>query len=492
MTQATESVPAGGPGGSENAPATSLRAYMLIVAVGAFATTFAQQRVTLGNYPILFHLKNNLHFSRQQVSTFFLWATFAWNVKPLAGVLTDAFPIRGSRRRVYMILGGLVGGVAWAVLNFVRFDYSLFLATSVLLNVGLVFGSTAMGGLQVEAGQVYGVSGRVSSLRQVVMSASGIAGPLIGGFLAERWFGYTAGVGAFVMLMLAVFAFAFFHEPRLPPPPKVSDEDLTRPRYRPTPAILVAIVVIASAGTVGVMVHGMLNIGLSLFALLAVFLLVLGLAMARVRNAVLFKAQGQLSQILSSRTLWLAVGMLLLVYMVPGLYTALTFRQSDKLHFSDHFIGTLASIEGGSGVLCAILYAVICRRFTLRTLLIGAIGLNAVATLLYLVYNAHTAMYVHATVGGIGVMAELSLMDLSVRSTPRGCEALGFALMMSVRNFGIGVSDVVGSKLMDQLHFRFSTLVLINAGTTLLVLAFVPLLQKSLVNRKEGEIGDAA
>jgi predicted MFS family arabinose efflux permease len=488
LSQATQSVEADVAAPAAEAPAASLRAYMIIVAVGAFATTFAQQRVTLGNYPILFHLKNHLHFSRQQVSEFFLWATFAWNVKPLAGVLTDAFPIRGSRRRIYMVLGGLVGGVAWTLLNVVRFDYVMFLAVSVLLNVGLVFGSTAMGGLQVEAGQIYGVSGRVSSLRQVVMSASGIAGPLLGGFLAERWFGYTAGVGAFVMFMLAAFAIVFFREPRLPPPPRVRDEDLARPRYRPSAGIVVAIVGLAAAGTFGVMVHGMLNIGLSLFALLAVFLLVLWLAMARVRNAVLFKAQGQLSQILSSRTLWLAVGMLFLVYMVPGLYTALTFRQSDKLHFSDHFIGTLSSIEGGAGVAFAVLYAFVCRRFTLRTLLIGAIGCNAAVTLLFLLYNAHTAVPIHAAVGGIGVMAELSLMDLSVRSTPRGCEALGFALMMSVRNFGIGVSDVVGSKLMDQLHVQFSTLVLINAGTTALVLAFVPLLQRSLVMRKEGEL----
>jgi hypothetical protein len=43
-----------------------------MVAVAAFATTFAQQRVTLGNYPILFHLKERLHFSKEQVSEFFM------------------------------------------------------------------------------------------------------------------------------------------------------------------------------------------------------------------------------------------------------------------------------------------------------------------------------------------------------------------------------------------------------------------------------------
>jgi MFS family permease len=475
-------------GQASSTPVTSLRVYLLMVAAGAFATTFAQQRVTLGNYPILFHLKRDLHFGREQVSEFFMWATFAWNLKPLAGVLTDAFPIRGSRRRLYMVLGGLLGGGSWAALNAVRDDYPKFLAVSVLLNVGLVIASTAMGGLQVEAGQIYGISGRVSSLRQVVMSVSQIGAPLLGGWLAEKAFGYTAAIGAFVMIGLAVFALGYFREPRVPPAPKLSEADIKKPRYKPTTAIIVAILVIGGAGTVAVLTKGMLNVGFSLYALLGVFLLVLALAMARVTNPVLFKAQGQLTQILSSRTLWLAVGMLFLVYTVPGLNTALTYRQSDVLHFPEELIGTLSSIEGAAGVTFAIIYAVVCSRFNLRTLIITSIGSNAAGTLLFLVYSRSTAYYVHGVVGAIGVMAELSLMDLAVRSTPKGCEALGFALMMSVRNFGIALSDVVGSKLMDQYHLKFATLVLVNASTTAIILLFVPLLPKALVSRKEGEV----
>src|SRR5947207_6866101 len=143
---------------SGDPPAASLRGYLLMVAVGAFATTFAQQRL-MGNYPILFHLKERLHFGKEQVSEFFLWATFAWSMKPLAGVLTDAFPIRGSRRRAYLILGGLVGAACWGLLGVATGDYHQFLLISIVLNAGLVLASTAMGGLQVEAGQLFGLSG---------------------------------------------------------------------------------------------------------------------------------------------------------------------------------------------------------------------------------------------------------------------------------------------------------------------------------------------
>jgi predicted MFS family arabinose efflux permease len=231
----------------------------------------------------------------------------------------------------------------------------------------------------------------------------------------------------------------------------------------------------------------MLNVGLSLFAMLAVFLFVLALAVTRVRNPVLLKAQRQLSQILRSRALWLAAGMLFLVYVVPGLNTALTYRQSDELHFSKELIGRLASVEGAAGIAFALVYAVICSRFNLRTLILFSIAANAAATLLFLSYTASDAYAVHAVTGAVSVLSELSLMDLAVRSTPRGCEGLGFALMMSVRNFGIAMSDVIGSKLMDQAHFGFTTLVLINAATTAAVLLFVPALPKALVLRKEGQ-----
>lgn len=467
-------------------PRASLRAYLVMVAVGAFATTFAQERATLGNYPILFHLKERLHFSKEQVSELFMWATFAWNLKPLAGVLTDAFPIRGSRRRAYMLIGGVVAGMSWAALDLVRDNTRGFLLVSIALNAGLVLASTAMGGLQVEAGQLFGISGRISSLRQVVTSVSQIAAPLLGGWLARRAFGLTAGIGATVMLGLAAVALMPFRESPVSrfagTAAAASDA-----RYRPSPAVWTGAGVLAAAATASVLVRGMLNVGISLFALLVVFLLVLGLATARLRNPVLVQAQRQLSQILVSRALWLAVGMLFLVYIVPGLNTALTYRQSDELHFSKEMIGGLASVEGAAGVAFALVYAVICRRFTLRALIVFSIAANAAGTLLFLVYDASTAYPIHVVVGAIGVLAELSLMDLSVRSTPPGCEALGFALMMSVRNFGIAMSDVVGSKLMDQAHLTFNTLVLINAATTAAVLLFVPALPRALVSRKEGE-----
>src|SRR3569833_1944101 len=124
-------------------PRATMRAYLVMVAVGAFATTFAQERATLGNYPILFHLKERLHFSKEQVSELFMWATFAWNLPPLAGVLTDAFPIRGSRRRGSRCWAGGVAGTSGAARDRGRDDTRGFLLGSFARNAGLVLASTS-------------------------------------------------------------------------------------------------------------------------------------------------------------------------------------------------------------------------------------------------------------------------------------------------------------------------------------------------------------
>jgi len=166
--------------------------------------------------------------------------------------------------------------------------------------------------------------------------------------------------------------------------------------------------------------------------------------------------------------------------------------QTDTLNFSTPYIGWMESIEGAAGLLGALIYGVVCRRFNLRQLLTTAIALNVTVTLLYLRYSHTTAPFIHATVGFAVICSELALMDLAVRSTPPGCESLGFALMMSARNFALGGSDVMGSWLIDSRGWAFHELVWLNAGTTALILLFIPFLPRAIVSRKDGEAATGA
>jgi len=460
--------------------------YAILVAVGAFATTFAQQRV-VANIPTTALLKDHFHLAREDVALFFFWATFAWNLKPVAGVLTDAFPLLGTRRRHYMIVGATLAGLCWVLMGTLSNEYKLLLIASMAMNAFTVMSSTVMGGMMVEAGQIYGAPGRISSLRQVVQSIAQIIGPIIGGILAGMAFGYTTGIAAGVMFLLAITTFFVHHEKKVSARAPLTAEELARPQYKPSGRLLLGMGTLAALATGLLLNADVRNIGISLFALLSVLVIILGMALVRTRNPVIVRAQGQLVRIFDSRTLWLAVFMLFLVYTVPGLFTALYYQQTDELKFSTEYIGTLTSIEGGVGIIAAIVYGLACKRIPLRWLLVGGIGLSALATYSYLLYTGATAPFVHAATGFCGVLAELALMDLAVRSTPKGCEGLGFALMMAIRNFGIAMSDVTGTLIMDKFHVTFHTMVAVNGTTTLLVLVFAAFLPRAVLDRREGE-----
>src|SRR5262245_8104113 len=89
-----------------------------MVGLGAFVTTIAQPGV-IGRLPLQLLLKNELHFNAQTLAAFMVITTFAWNVKPLAGILSDAFPLFGTRRRHYMLFGAGMAAVCWCLMGVV-------------------------------------------------------------------------------------------------------------------------------------------------------------------------------------------------------------------------------------------------------------------------------------------------------------------------------------------------------------------------------------
>ena len=401
----------------------TLRQYYVMVGLGAFVTTIAQPGV-IGRLPLQLLLKNQLHFNAQTLAAFMVATTFAWNVKPLAGILSDAFPLFGTRRRHYMLLGAGMAAVCWFLMAVVPRTYLPLLLTAFGANAFMVIASTVMGGLMVEAGRKYGISGRVTSIRQALQSAVSVGNGVLGGYLAAAAFGWTVGCATALLLVLTTATFFVLTE-------------------RPAAA----------------------------------------------RNQdVLAGALRELKTLFRSRTLWASGSFLALVYISPGFTTPLLFMQTDTLNFSAPYIGLMESIEGGAGLIGALIYGVLCRRFNLRQLLTTAITLNVLTTLLYLWYGHDTAPLIHATVGFAVICSELALMDLAVRSTPPGCESLGFALMMSARNLALGGSDVIGSWLIDSHGWFFHQLVWLNAGTTALILLFIPLLPRVVMNRKDGEV----
>lgn len=403
--------------------ARAFRRIAVVIATGIFVTGLGWPGL-IGRLPFGLLLKNGLHLPPEKVAAFWAVGTIAWYLKPAFGLLCDARPILGTRRRGYVLGGTVLAGLSWAAFAVLPRTYGVLMTTMTMLNIGLVVVSVSVGGMLVEEGQRRGATGRLSAMRTALEGVmSLVAGPL-GGLLAVLAFGVTAFSGAFTVALLLPVTLLLYREPRR----------------------------------------------------------------ATVVRAVWATALAELRHILRSRSMWMTSLLLFLVYLAPGLQTPLLYYQQDVLKLDARFMGIL-QFAGGAGVLVgAAIYAWLCRRLPLRWTLVGGIVLNAGTALLYLAYRSATAaLIIETTVGLMGAIATLPLYDLAARSTPKGSESFGFALMMSVRNISLfAISDPLGSMLYGRFHLGFDKLVFANAGSTLAVLLFVPLLPAALLRTREG------
>jgi len=201
---------------------------------------------------------------------------------------------------------------------------------------------------------------------------------------------------------------------------------------------------------------------------------------------VVFQNAGQqLKTIIRSKNLWVALLFIALFYFSPGFSTPLFYMQTDELHFSKQAIGNLGVFSGAFAILAAILYSQLIKRFHILILLLIAVAASACGTLLYLFYsNWIRAIWIESQNGFFFALAEIAILDLAARATPKGCEGLGYSLMLSVRNVALFGADVVGSYLADH-KWPFANLVYLNAGTTAVVLILVPLLPAALMQSKD-------
>jgi BT1 family len=399
-----------------------LFAASVVIAFGVLGTTLAQTQI-LGKIPIQNLLKNVLHVDRATNAAFFFWIFIPWYLKPLFGIVCDAFPLFGTRRKYYLLLGAGLATLAWFVLGKTPLRYYPLLVVCLLINSAMVLASTAVGGYMVEVAQSSASAGRLTSLRNFIQQfCFVVAGPL-GGYLASVAFGWTPISCGLVVFLIVPVTLAFMREPS----------------YRAD------------------------------------------------STAVLGTLKLQLQQILRAKSMWATAGLAALFYFAPGIYTATFYRQQNLLHMSTQGQGTLILLQGVSGIVATALYGgFLCRKLTLRRLLVVGLLFGTAANLVYLFYNSVLLAQIIESFWGLGyTLAELAMMHLMVRVTPAGSEALGFALLFSVRNLGIFGGDWFGSYLLDQYHLQYSTLVLANAATSLIAVPLSLLLPLALVNVRD-------
>jgi MFS family permease len=396
--------------------------YALAIIFAGVLATTLAQPDVLARISLQNLLKNELHESQTMNSAFFFWSGLAWYLKPIAGIVIDVFPLFGSRYKNYIIMGAGASALLWFVLIFVPHNYRDFLFTSIAINFFMVVTSTVIGGFLVERAHASASAGRLTAVRQVTTQGCSIVTGRLGGYLASISFGWTAAACGSIMLILVPVTILLLHERK-----RSSD-------YR----------------------------------------------------QVLEDANRKFSSIATARTMWLAAGLLALYYIAPGFGTALFYKQQNELHFTTQQQGFLQSLSGIFGVIAAILYGIVCRRFSMRKLLAGSLILSGATTLGFEYYYSWPSAEVIESVNGfVGAFAELALLDLAVRATPIGNESFGYSVMLSVRNLALFGTDLIGSKLIDDYHVSINALVVANSVTTFVVVPLIFLLPKQVMHSRD-------
>jgi MFS family permease len=386
---------------------------------------FAQGMWYLPDQTISIVLKER-GLSAGQVATFYFVARFSWNVKPLYGLLSDFVPLFGRRRQSYFWLTSALAAAAGLTLALLTaHPYQALLALFTAMGVGLAFTDVLTDALMVETGKPLGLTGAFQAVQWAAISTAAVASGEVGGRLAEgRDLRAAFAVATVFPLVSLVMSLLYVKEP-----PRTGTE---REAIRET--------------------------------------------WLAVRGA------------LGDRAVWVVAGFILFWTFSPSFGPALLFYQTDRLGFSQQFIGRLFALASAMGVLGAFVYAPLSRRLPLRRIINVSIGIGVAGTLAYFLYrDALSALVIDALFGGVGMIAQLAFLDLAAKACPRRVEATFFALLMSVYNVGSGISQWLGGHLYDALGYE--PLILISATMTAMAWLLVPLVR---IDRIEARARDEA
>jgi predicted MFS family arabinose efflux permease len=168
-----------------------------------------------------------------------------------------------------------------------------------------------------------------------------------------------------------------------------------------------------------------------------------------------------------------------LYYLNPGFGTPLYYHMTDRLKFSQDYIGILGAINSAGWIVGALFYRKLLKGMSSRRLLNFSIVFGTVTTAAFLLlWNELAAALINFFSGAAGMIAFVATLTLAADYCPKRAEGFAFAALMSLLNLSSALSDNIGSFLYEHpFHRHLDPLILVSAGSTALILVLVPLLR---------------
>ncbi|MBN9087964.1 MAG: MFS transporter [Reyranella sp.] len=400
----------------EHQPAVSR--LMLFFAIVYVVEGIGQARVGIILQPLTSFLKLE-GWTPLQVTAYFGALNLPWVIKPVFGLVSDFVPLFGYRRTSYLILASTCAAVGYAGIALLErpSEFALFL---LLTSYAMATASTLCGALLAENARTF----QQSSL-----------------FVGQQWLWF------YVAIMLSAFVGGELVE------------------HLSASAALTAAAAVAAVAPIAV--------------ILATPLL-LEEARSKVDRETFRVTLTGIVAALRSRPLWLVAAFLFLYAFAPGFGTPLYYYMTDRLQFSQTYIGTLGSIAAAGWIAGALLHRWLLRRMSAGPLLCLSIVLGTASAASFLLLTDETSAAIVNFANGLAQMiATIASLTLAAQHCPRRAEGFAFAGLMSVSNLADICSINVGAFLYEHVFdSRLAPLIVVSAATTAVAAVLVPWLAR--------------
>jgi hypothetical protein len=426
---------------------------------------------------LVFFEKNALKLTPADAASIAFWLGLPWSMKMVAGVASDAWPIAGSRRGAYLLLGCAASLAGYLAMATVVESRGAYLAAMVLVTVGFMIQDVVADALSVEVARDDKELAQLQAWGRIALLVGGITVSYLGGVLAERvGLRVTFGVACLLPIVAAVST-AFIRPARQVDASASVASDTRKQRM------------ILAGG----FAYALFGVGLRLSGVRFAEEMIL------VVSAIVLSAL--LRGIGMSRPIVVAAIAIFAFRATPDVGQGYSFWAIDKLRFDERFLGLLAQISSVLSVVGLLLFR---KPIATRPVSFTLFWVTVAGTILYLpniglVYGLNEWLGISPRVFAVidttitAPLAQLAMVPMLVliaRSAQPGAEATTFALMASLMNLALSTSQLFTRYLNEA--FAVTQADYSNLGPlmiTVAAIALLPLLLIPMLRRTEQETG---
>jgi len=360
---------------------------------------FIAGSVSLAGVATTFYFKEDLGLTIPQTQILGSIAIIPWSIKPLYGFFSDRTPVFGLRRKPYLILAGLLGSAGYfSMATWVQSFWEAFAAVFIS-GMGFALADVIVDGIVAERSLTQREAGQLQSVCRAALLMGALIVAYLSGILVEligaRNVFFITGI---MPLLTCIMALLIHESPSFLQPFSIKE------------------------------------------------------TWHSIRSAI------------SPEILWAAL-FLFVWRSTPSSGSAFSYFLIDELHFEPEFFGRLSVISNVMGIIGILIFRKFLLSVPLRTLFFWIIVASVTLSLptLGLIYGWYTVLGISPQFFAIGdtlISAPLSeigflpLMVLIARICPKGVEATMFALLASLANIGLAISDIGGGLLSSMFNIH--------------------------------------